>query len=62
MSLVEMAEAHIENVKQRIVELGVQKDAISSEILKLSKYLENCQAELSKEVAKVDSSVSVNNN
>lgn len=54
MSILAMAEAHVENVKQKIIELQTQKSMIESEILKLSNYLKDCQNEISKEVTKDD--------
>ena len=57
MSILAMAEAHVENVKQKIIELQAQKNMIDTEILKLSNYLKDCQTELSKEVTR-DSVVS----
>jgi len=50
MSILAMAEAHVENVKQKIIELQAQKNMIDTEIVKLSNYLKDCQTELSREV------------
>jgi len=52
MSILAMAEAHVENVKQKIIELQAQKNMIDTEIVKLSNYLKDCHTELSKEVTR----------
>jgi hypothetical protein len=52
MSILAMAEAHVENVKQKIIELQAQKNMIDTEMVKLSNYLKDCQTELSKEVTR----------
>lgn len=58
MSVEEMAQAHLSNVQQTIVDLENKKVAIDNEILRLTEYLEQGNA-LLQERANVTSTATV---
>jgi prefoldin subunit 5 len=49
MFILDMAKAHVQNVKQRLDELNTQKKNLEEEINKLYVYVQQCIEEINKE-------------